>query len=91
MRRGLAPGILLGPYKIIKVVSPWAYKLELPDEVQIHPVQHISYLDPVDEDPFPRQRTPPPPPVQVDGEDEWYVDEILDSRMRWRRLEYLVK
>ncbi len=81
----------IGPYKIVKVVSPWAYKLELPDEVQIHPVQHVSYLDPVNEEPFPGQRTPPPPPVQVDGEDEWYVDEILDSRMRRRRLEYLVK
>jgi hypothetical protein len=27
----------------------------------------------------------------VDGQDEWYVDEILDSWMRRRRLEYLVK
>jgi hypothetical protein len=48
-------------------------------------------MDPVDEDPFPGQRTPPPPPVQVDGENESYVDGILDSRMRRRRLEYLVK
>jgi hypothetical protein len=78
----------IGNSKIVKVVSPWAYKLELPEEIQIHPVEHVSYLDPVDEDPFPGQRTPPPPP---DGEDEWYVDEILDSRMRRRRFEYLVK
>jgi hypothetical protein len=27
----------------------------------------------------------------VVGENEWYVDEILDSQMRRRRLEYLVK
>ncbi len=79
------------PYKIVKVVSPWAYKLELPAEIEIHPVQHVSYLNPVDEDLFPGQRAPPPPPVQVNGEEEWYVDEILDSRMCRRRLEYLVK
>ncbi len=78
----------IGPYKIVKVVSPWAYKPELPDEVQIHSVQHVSYLDPVDKEPFPGQQAPLSPPVQVDREDEWYVDEILDSRMRRRRLEY---
>ncbi len=48
-------------------------------------------LDPVDEDLFPGQGTPSPLLVQVDGEDEWYVDEILDSWTRRRRLEYLVK
>ncbi len=81
----------IGPYKIVKVVSPWAYQLELPVEVEIHPVRHVSYLNPVDDDLFPGQHTPPPRPVQVDGEDEWYVDGILDSGMRRRGLEYLVK
>ena len=28
----------LGPYEIIKVVSPYAYKLQLPAAVQYHPV-----------------------------------------------------
>jgi hypothetical protein len=81
----------IGPYKIVKVVSPWAYKLEMSDKVQIHPVQHVSYIHPVDKNPLPGQRTPPPLPVHVDGEDEWYVYEILDSWMHRRRLEYFVK
>ncbi len=45
----------------------------------------------MDGGPFPGERAPPPPPVQVDEKDEWYLDEILNSRMRRRRLEYLIK
>lgn len=37
---------------------------------------------------------PPPPPVEVDGQPpEWWVEEILNSRLfgRNRRLRYLIK
>ena len=43
----------LGPYEIIKVVSPYAYKLQFPAAVQYHPVQHVSLLDPFDDNPLP--------------------------------------
>jgi hypothetical protein len=33
----------------------------------------------------------PPPPTLIDGEDEHTVEKLLDSRMRYNRLEYLVK
>jgi hypothetical protein len=43
-------------------------------------------------DPIPGQRpAPPPPPTLIDGEEEYEVEAILDSRMRYNRLEYLVK
>jgi len=32
-----------------------------------------------------------PPPIIIDGEAEWEVEEILDSRWHWRRFQYLVK
>ena len=32
----------LGPFPIIKVVSPVAYELQLPSELKIHPVQHTE-------------------------------------------------
>ena len=32
------------------------------------------------DDPFPGQRVEPPPPVVVDVEEEYRVDEVLDSR-----------
>ena len=31
---------------------------------------------------------PPPPPVEIDGEEEWEVEEVLDVKIRYRKLEY---
>ena len=60
----------LGPYEIIKVVSPYTYKLQFPATVQYHPIQHVSLLDPFDDDPLPGQHNPLPPPVIVDDAEE---------------------
>ena len=38
-----------------------------------------------------RHAPPPPPPELIDGEEEYVVEEIRDSRMFRRRLQYLVK
>ncbi|KAG2000728.1 hypothetical protein GB937_010896, partial [Aspergillus fischeri] len=86
----------IGPFRIKKIVSPHAYKLELPASMRIHPVFNVSLLRPVAEDPVPGQRQPPPPPVEVEGLEEWIVEDILDSRWerrgRWGpRLKYTVK
>lgn len=72
-----------GPFEITEVVSPWAYRLLLPDSMRAHPVFQVSLLRPAADDPLPAQRNDPPPPVEVDGLQEWEVDEILDSR--WDR------
>ena len=60
----------LGPYEILKVVSPYAYKLQFPATVQYQPVQHVSLLDPFDDDPLPGQQNAPPLPVIVDDAEE---------------------
>jgi len=33
-----------GPYKVEKVVSPYAYQLKLPNIVKIHPIFYTSVL-----------------------------------------------
>ena len=87
----------LGPYRVTKVVSPYAYRLELPASMKIHPVFHVSLLRPAATDPLPGQRQDPPPPVEVEGVEEWEVEDILDSRWDRRgrggrpRLKYIVK
>jgi transposase InsO family protein len=83
----------LGPYAVERQVNSHAYKLKLPQSMRrLHPVFNVVKLTPVPEDPFPgRQLTPPPPPILVDGEEEWEVEEILDSRLVRKKLKFLVK
>ena len=52
----------------------------------IHPVFHISQLEPAMPNIIPnRTQPPPPPPVKVDSELEYEVSEILDSKVDCRR------
>ena len=80
-----------GPCKIIKTIGTNAYKLELPPQLQgkMHDVFHVSLLEPYIENSIPERETPPPPPVG-DDLDFYEVEEILDSRTRHRKVEYLV-
>ncbi len=81
----------LGPFKIIEKVNAVAFKLELPNDWKIHPVFHVSLLEPHHESGIPGRHVDPPPPVIVDpGCEEWEVQEVLDSRRRRNKLQYLV-
>ena len=89
----------IGPYKVIQVISPVAYKLNLPSSLRIHPTFHVSKLkkyESNDERRFPqREQQVRPPPVLVDGEEKYEVEAIINKRMRKygrgrERVEYLV-
>ena len=69
----------LGPFRIKEIISPHAYKLDLPASMRIHPVFNVSLLRPAAENPVPGQRQEPPPPTEVEGLEEWQVEDILDS------------
>ena len=78
-----------GPYKVIEPVGKQAYKLNLPQTMKIHNVFHVSLLEPCDG--AHEGNVPPPPPINVEGEDEYEVEEILDSRSHYGKLQYFVK
>ena len=80
----------LGPYDILELVGRSAYKLKLPPSMQIHPVFHVSLLEPHVENTFPGRDVPPPPPELVDSYEEFEVEKILDSRIRRGEVQYLV-
>jgi hypothetical protein len=82
-----------GPFKVIQVMSPVNYRLELPTQWSIHPVFHIDLLTPYKETITHGPNYQRPLPDLVNGEEEYSVEKILDSRLfgrRWR-LQYLVK
>jgi hypothetical protein len=74
-------------------MSPVSYRLTLPLQWKIHPVFHIDLLSPYCETEVHGRNYPRPPPELVDNEEEYEVENILDSRRtgRGRKLQYLVK
>jgi hypothetical protein len=83
----------LGPFPVVRKVGNNVYRLRLPLSMsRIHLVFNVVKLTPAPDDPITGRHTaPPPPPEIVDGEEEWVVEEILDSKMMNRKLRYLVK
>jgi len=83
----------LGLFEIKRQVEPLAYRLKLPHRLrQLHPVFNVVKLSAIPDDPIPgRKPRAPPPPIVVDGEPEWEVEEVLDSRWHWRRFQFLIK
>ena len=65
-------------------------KLKLPASYRIHNVINVSRLR-LYKEPTAGQRTIPSEPVEVEGQPEYEVEEVLDSRLKKGKLEYLVK
>jgi hypothetical protein len=65
----------------MKQINIVAFQLKPPDSMKIHPVFHVSLLKPYHASTIPRRTHKPPPLIIVDGEQEYEVEEILDSRI----------
>jgi len=72
----------LGTYTIIAQVGSLSFTLCLPDSMHaVHPVFHVSQLELAIPNTIPDRVQPPPPPVEVDGEPEFKISKILDSKV----------
>jgi chemotaxis protein CheY-P-specific phosphatase CheC len=81
----------LGPFPITKRIGTQAYKLQLPKSMRIHPVFHVSLLEPYKTSSIPNRTRPPPPPITIDSQQEFEVDQILNSKYEGKQLKYLIK
>ncbi|KAF8761059.1 hypothetical protein RHS01_00629 [Rhizoctonia solani] len=80
----------LGPFKVTKKVSSHAYRLELPETLKIHDVFYVGLLSKAHESPsqpFPSR----PPPETIEGEEEYEVEQIIDSKRQQGKWFYLIK
>jgi hypothetical protein len=74
----------VGPFKVVKVVSPVAYKLHLPPRMhRIHPVFHVSKLRPFNVSTnFKHVHTRRPAPLFADRRGAvWEVDAIMEDKV----------
>ncbi|SPO38662.1 uncharacterized protein PSFLO_04141 [Pseudozyma flocculosa] len=80
-----------GPFKILDAIGPRAYRLDLPRRWAVHPVFHVSLLEPVEKPQRPLDQAPAVTWAE-DEREEYEVEAIIDSRRSFqRKLEYLVK
>ena len=94
---GLTPKFMskfAGPFPIVERVFKDVYKLELPLEIKVHPMFHVSLLKPFKEDTLwpDRKQVIRPPPNLVGDHLEYEVEGILKCRNhKHKGKEYLVK
>jgi len=81
-----------GPFRVVAIISNTAFKIELPSHWKIHNVFHTSLLTPYRETEAHGPNWIELPPDIIEGEPEWEVEQILQSRRfgRTKKKQYLV-
>jgi hypothetical protein len=80
---------IVGPYRILEKIGH-SYRIDLLETIRVHLVFSPDKLQKASNDPLLGQRNDPPLPIQVNGNDEWEVDEILASKVVRGSLRYRV-
>ena len=80
----------IGPFRIKEQIGH-AYQLDLPPTMKIHNVFSPDKLRKAADDPLPGQVQEPPEPIEINDDEEWEVERVLDSRIHRRKLQYHVK
>lgn len=84
-----------GPYSIIRAHPDRdCYVLEMPNAVvkeQSHYVDALQRYVENDDVLFPKRALAKPPPIMVDGAEEWSIKEIIKAHRRGRGWQFLVR
>jgi hypothetical protein len=81
---------MAGLYEIIRQVRH-SYEVKLPNFIKIHPIFLVDRLRKATDDPLPRQRNEPSPPIKVTDNKEWEVKEVIAIRKTRKTLYYKAK
>jgi uncharacterized protein YifN (PemK superfamily) len=68
-------------FLIIKQINVVAFKFKLPSSMKMHHVFHVSLLKLYHVSTIPRRIHEPLPPIEVEGEQKYEVEDILDSKI----------
>ncbi len=68
-----------------------SYKLKLSESMHVHDVFHSNLLCSVADDLLPDQKNEFSDSIVINDENEWEINNILNFRCYWRRLQYRVK
>jgi len=68
---------LYGPCKVLEKKGNLALKVDIPARWKIHPVFHVSLLEPYIVSDRPNREQPPREPEDVEGDLEWEVEKIV--------------
>ena len=84
-----------GPYRILATNQTHStVTLDLPNAPNAFPVFHTSEVALFKENDdllFPSRALNPPEPIRINGEQEFFIDKIVDERVRHKQIQYRVR